>query len=191
MQTIATLLVILCWLIYLPMFIGKSGPGSARARQDSRSRIGILLQFAAVGIMWVWRRPLFSPLPSLGFPITVVAPIMAVLLAAGAVWFSWIALKTLGKQWSFVAGVTAQHRLIQDGPYAIVRHPLYVCFFGLTLATGMVWTEPTAIAISVVLFWIGVWIRVRTEERLLREAFGAEFERYVQRVPAFFPRSSS
>src|SRR5262245_33024333 len=173
------------------MFIGKNGPNCARARQDSRSRIGILLQFAAVGIMWLWRRPLFSPLPSLGPPITLVAPIMAVLLAAGAVWFSSIALKTLGTQWSFVAGVTGQHRLIQDGPYAIVRHPLYVCFFGLTLATGMVWTEPLGIAVSIVLFWIGVWIRVRTEEKLLREAFGEEFERYTQRVPAFFPRSSS
>jgi protein-S-isoprenylcysteine O-methyltransferase Ste14 len=190
-HTIATSLVILCWLVYLPMFIGKSGPNSARARKNSRSQIGILLQFAAVGITWVWRRPLFSPLPSIGPPVSVVAPIIAVLLAAGAVWFSWIALRTLGKQWSFVAGVTAQHRLIQDGPYAIVRHPLYVCFFGLTLATGMVWTEPAAIAVSVVLFWIGVWVRVRTEEKLLRDAFGEEFERYVQRVPAFFPRSSA
>jgi protein-S-isoprenylcysteine O-methyltransferase Ste14 len=55
----------------------------------------------------------------------------------------------------------------------------------------MVWAEPAAIAVSVVFFWIGVWIRVRTEENLLREAFGEEFDRYVQRVPAFFPRSSA
>jgi protein-S-isoprenylcysteine O-methyltransferase Ste14 len=116
-----------------------------------------------------------------------MAPVTAALLAIGAVWISGIALKTLGEHWSFVAGVAAEHQLIQTGPYAFVRHPLYVCFFGLTFATGIVWSQPIALPFAVLLFWAGVWIRVRTEEKLLRETFGAEFDRYAARVPSFIP----
>jgi len=38
-----------------------------------------------------------------------------------------------------------------------------------------------------VLFMIGLVVRVRTEEKLLRSAFGQEFEKYAKRVPAVLP----
>jgi protein-S-isoprenylcysteine O-methyltransferase Ste14 len=186
LQTFSTIIVVLCWLVYVPMFIGRSGPGTERTRQDRSSRWGLVLQYSGAVTVWAWRRPLFSALTGT-FPLGVVAPIAAVILAAGSVYFSRIALQTLGKQWSFVAGVKAEHRLIQEGPYSLIRHPLYVCFFGLTLATGVVWTIPAALPIASGLFWLGVWIRVRSEEKILRETFGSEFEDYVKRVPAFFP----
>jgi protein-S-isoprenylcysteine O-methyltransferase len=173
------------------MFFGKNAPGTERTRRVSLSRLGIVLQYGGAAVMWVWRRPFFSPLLRDSFPLQYVAPIVAVVLAAGSVYFSRIALKTLGDQWSLVAGVTQTHRLVQEGLYSIVRHPLYLCFFGLTLATGMVWTTPSGLLLSTILFWIGVWIRVRSEEKILRETFGSEFERYARRVPAFFPWRNS
>jgi len=188
LNALSTIIVVLCWFVYLPMFLGKSSPGTERKRSDPLSRIGIAFHAAGVVVMWGWRRPLFSPLGIFSFPTDIVAPLAAILIAAGSVWFSWISLKTLGQQWSFVAGVTAEHQLVQSGPYAVVRHPLYSCFFGLTLATGLVWTERAGLAIALIPFWIGVWIRVRTEEKTLRDTFGAEFDDYVRRVPAFFPR---
>ena len=113
---------------------------------------------------------------------------MAVILAVGAVWFSWLARSELGTQWRFAASIGAGHKLVQSGPYAIVRHPLYVSFFALTLATGIVWTDPGLLPLALILFAIGVWIRVKTEEKLLRQTFGAEFDRYAINVPAFLPR---
>ena len=117
-----------------------------------------------------------------------MAPVMAAMLAVGSVWFSHVALQYLGKQWSFVAGVTAGHRLVREGPYAVVRHPLYTSFFGLTLSTAIVWSRPVVFPVVVAMFWIGVWIRVRAEERILRQTFGAEFDGYAAEVAAFFPR---
>jgi protein-S-isoprenylcysteine O-methyltransferase Ste14 len=40
---------------------------------------------------------------------------------------------------------------------------------------------------AVALYLLGTWIRVRSEEALLRGAFGAEFEEYARRVPAVIP----
>jgi len=170
------------------MFLGRSGPDTQRKLSDSFSKLGIALQYAGAAVMWAWPRPLFSPWAGITLLRTVV-PIVAVILAAGSVYFSWTALKTLGRQWSFVAAVTAGHRLVQEGPYSVIRHPLYVCFFGLTLATGMVWTRPAGFLAAAVLFWIGVLIRVRSEEKILRETFGPEFQEYRRRVPAYLPLS--
>ena len=187
LHVISTVFVILCWPVYLALFFGRTGPGTERQRQDSTSRLGILLQAASVGVTWAAARPVFTPL-SVPFPLSIMAPPMAAILAAGAVWFSRTALRFLGRQWSLVAGLTADHRLIKDGPYAVVRHPLYTCFFALTFATAIVWSRPTAIPVIIVLFWAGVWIRVRSEEKILRSAFGVEFDEYVRDVGAFFPR---
>ena len=187
LQVVSTTLVIGCWLVYVPMFIGRRGPAAGRVRQELSSRWGIVLQYSGAALAWVWRRPLFSALPSNNALIQIVAPVVAVLLAVGSVYFSHLALKTLGDQWSFIAGVSPGHKLIQEGPYSVVRHPLYTCFYGLTLATAIVWTTIWGVVAATILFWIGAWIRVHTEEHVLRATFGAEFDAYVRRVPAFFP----
>ena len=169
------------------MFVRRGGAATPRVRQELASRWGIVLQYSGAALAWVWRRPLFSPLPVTNLILQTVAPLVAVLLAIGSVYFSSVALKTLGRHWGFIAGVAAEHRLIQEGLYGVVRHPLYTCFYSLTLATAIVWTAPWGLLAATILFWIGVWIRVHTEEKVLREQFGSEFDDYVRRVPAFFP----
>jgi len=77
--------------------------------------------------------------------------------------------------------------LICDGPYAVVRHPLYACFFALTFATALVWTYPGGAMIALGIFLVGVWVRIRSEEKLLRQTFGAQFDEYAKRVPALIP----
>jgi protein-S-isoprenylcysteine O-methyltransferase Ste14 len=60
--------------------------------------------------------------------------------------------------------------------------------FGMLLATGLAISRWWIIPVAVGVFLIGNAIRVRSEEKLLRESFGTEFEAYAQRVPAMFPR---
>jgi len=45
----------------------------------------------------------------------------------------------------------------------------------------------TATAAATVIFASGLLIRVGSEEKLLRAAFGQEFEDYARRVPAVLP----
>jgi protein-S-isoprenylcysteine O-methyltransferase Ste14 len=56
------------------------------------------------------------------------------------------------------------------------------------LATALTFSTLPAIGAGVVVFVIGTEIRIRSEEKLLREAFGPQFEEYERRVPALFPR---
>lgn len=57
---------------------------------------------------------------------------------------------------------------------------------GMLLATGLAVSHWVVLLPGIVLFGIGAKIRVGSEEKLLRETFGTEFDEYAQRVSAMF-----
>ena len=57
----------------------------------------------------------------------------------------------------------------------------------MLLATGLSFTRLIVLMLAVAVFFVGTIIRVRSEEKLLREAFGAEYDAYRRRVPAIIP----
>ncbi len=103
-------------------------------------------------------------------------------------WLIIRAVQTLGKQWTYAARVIKGHELVTQGPYGIVRNPIYLGMFGLILSTCLAFSRWWTGLAAVVLFLIGNRIRIRTEERLLRDTFGDQFEEYARRVPAFIPQ---
>ncbi len=108
-------------------------------------------------------------------------------LAVGSVWLVASAVSALGKQWALAARLVEGHKLITTGPYRFVRNPIYTGMLGMLVATGLAMEHWTGLIVGVVLFAVGLVIRVRSEEKLLRAAFGKEFEDYAERVPAVLP----
>jgi len=78
--------------------------------------------------------------------------------------------------------------LTTAGPYAYVRHPLYVGSFlhavGFCFMTGL-WQSAF---INIPLFLILYSAAVTTEEAMLHKLFGERYEAYCRRVPRFIPR---
>jgi protein-S-isoprenylcysteine O-methyltransferase Ste14 len=60
--------------------------------------------------------------------------------------------------------------------------------FGAILATGLAFSRWWNFLVAVIVFLVGNRIRIQAEEKLLRESFGAQFDDYARRVPAFVPR---
>jgi protein-S-isoprenylcysteine O-methyltransferase Ste14 len=79
-------------------------------------------------------------------------------------------------------------QLVTTGPYAVIRHPMYVAWglihLGLGLATGSRWTLLTAPLAAVV-----VHGETTAEERRLLVLFPAQMGRYRTTTPAYVPRS--
>lgn len=187
-RVIAFLLVLLCWFGFVVVFFLRRKPAAAAPEQtrDANSRAGIVLQGISYGLMWALPRQ-FRPLISFSPTLNTSLLVVAVLLGAGSVWLVLTAIRTLGKEWSLTARLVEGHRLVTAGPYAFVRHPIYTGMFGMLLATALTYSHWLGLLLGVIVFWLGTIIRVRSEERLLRAAFGAEFAAYAQRVPAVLP----
>src|SRR5437899_8449562 len=106
----------------------------------------------------------------------LLTAILVVVIVVLSLWTMWSALHVLGKQVSLQARVLEDHKLVREGPYRFVRHPIYSGMLGMIVAGGLAWNHWIGFVIALVLFGIGTAIRVRSEEKLLREQFGAAFE---------------
>jgi protein-S-isoprenylcysteine O-methyltransferase Ste14 len=112
---------------------------------------------------------------------------LAVPLFALACLLSWTAVRALGRQWRFDAGVNEDHELVRSGPYRFVRHPIYTSMMCLFLGTALLIARWPLLLLSFALLILGTEIRVRTEDRLLESHFGESLREYLSEVPAYIP----
>ena len=150
------------------------------------SIFGIVIQTLSLFAVWMFPRRSYTIFP-LGFWFQWLTTILVITIILVSLWTIWSALRVLGKQWSLQARVLEDHKLVREGPYRFVRHPIYSGMLGMIVAAGLAWNHWIGFLISLVLFGIGTAIRVRSEEKLLREQFGAAFEDYKRNVPAVLP----
>ncbi len=130
-------------------------------------------------------------LSSTGRAVARVAGLL--LFLAGVLLILW-GRHTLGPLWAVTTGkgvrLHLEHRLIPDGPYAIVRHPMSLGFWLLVVGTLVIyrtWVLAGYLAVIVPRF-LG---RARMEERALAAAFGQDWTDYASHVPMripWFPR---
>lgn len=181
---------ILSWLFFLGIFLfRKQPPKEPEAKRDRVAIVGIFLQMCGFFLVWFQppRQPFLPPIAVLSGIAGVVFAVFTVALAAGSAWLIETAIRTLGKQWALQARLVEGHKLITDGPYAYIRNPIYTGMLGMLIATGLAMEHFIALIPAVVIFSAGLVIRVRSEEKLLRSAFGEEFEDYAKQVPAVVP----
>ena len=119
--------------------------------------------------------------------MAVSLSLAAMLVAVVSISIVQAAVKTLGKEWSVTARVVEGHGLATEGPYSSVRHPIYSGALGMLLATGLVISHLLGSDCSSRDLFIETVIRIRSEERLLGEVLGPEFESYARTAPALVP----
>ena len=79
------------------------------------------------------------------------------------------------------------HKIIETGPYALMRHPIYTGLIIALLATAAAEGRATAL-VGATLVVFGVWLKARTEERFLVAELGAElYASYCRRVSMLIP----
>jgi protein-S-isoprenylcysteine O-methyltransferase Ste14 len=187
-RAIALCVVGACWLGFgVILVVGKRGASKTQTRRDAKSHLGFFLQGVAYAICSIFPRAQFSPFAAGSKAAEGVVAALTAAIALASVWFCYTAARALGKQWALVARVVEGHQLITGGPYSVVRNPIYLAMFGMLVATGLAVSRWQALAVAMIVFFAGTEIRIRSEERLLREAFGAKFEEYARRVPGLFP----
>jgi protein-S-isoprenylcysteine O-methyltransferase Ste14 len=102
-------------------------------------------------------------------------------IVAGVAFSLW-AIATLGRHYDLELEIHRDHELVRTGPYRFVRHPVYtglgLHFAGACLATGNL----LLIAGTLLVTYPALYLRARTEERLLRQRFGAAYDEYARRV---------
>ena len=125
--------------------------------------------------------PLFSP-------ASLLATAAVALLMAGATWLFAASSSALGRNWSIVARMRSDHELIRSGPYARLRHPIYLGLLLFLLALAIAFGHWLQLIVAMPLYLAGTRIRADVEDRLLEQMFGEPFRDYRNSTPALLPR---
>ncbi len=108
-------------------------------------------------------------------------------LTFAGILFAWWARIHLGRLWSGSVTRKEGHRVVDTGPYALVRHPIYTGLIAATLATAAAKATLPALA-GLLLITLGLWLKARVEERFLAAELGPDdYAAYRRRVPMLVP----
>lgn len=117
-------------------------------------------------------------------------------------WMGWVGLvvelsflalfhashRQLGRNWSITLEIRDDHRLVTDGLYRYVRHPMYSSFWLWAIAQAFLlpnWVAGLAGLVGVGLLFFA---RVGAEEAMMEKSFGDEYRAYAARTGRVIPR---
>jgi len=143
------------------------------------SAAGIEPRLTAIAGTFILMILVVLPTGSVGLELRVLATILVVV----GTLLSIYCLCWLRRSFSIMA--TAR-RLVTNGPYSIVRHPLYVAEALTVIGVVISNWSMAALAVGIAQFALQ-FRRMQNEERVLRSTF-PEYDDYASRVPMFIPR---
>jgi protein-S-isoprenylcysteine O-methyltransferase Ste14 len=108
-----------------------------------------------------------------------------ILCVIGLLFSVWARI-ILGKNWSGRIAIKQEHELIQNGPYAYSRNPIYTGF--LMAFTGCAMTEGLLKGyISLLFITVGIFLKIIKEEKYMHEVFSGRFDIYKKKVKKLLP----
>jgi protein-S-isoprenylcysteine O-methyltransferase Ste14 len=112
--------------------------------------------------------------------------VLAAVLFAGGLALQYTAMRTLGK--AFRIGIDPEQRdaLVRDGPYRLIRHPIYAAFIAYYVAAWLL--QPNLLfAIVAPVAVLRIVYQASREERALLDRYGAEYAAYARTTSRFIP----
>jgi protein-S-isoprenylcysteine O-methyltransferase Ste14 len=176
----------LCAVLWLAWLISWNVAAFWRAKSSAeapRNQYRLHFAIAVFGFMlafgtFSWRVPPLWPVsPALGWA-------MVGLTAIGLA-FTWWARVHMGRLWHGGVSRTPEHRVIDTGPFALVRHPIYTGMMTAVAAVAVLQAQPLAL-LGAGLFALGFGLKARVEERFLEREIGG-YEAYRRRVGMLVP----
>ena len=178
------LLILACWVfltLYWRISARSVKPAAERRGWAGRlNRLPIWVGFLLLLAAWV------HPFGIVWFGQTAVSSVAGVAICALGLLVAIWSRKTLGREWSMDVELKQGHTLIERGPYALMRHPIYTGHLLMALGTAIASGLLVAFA-GLASIFIGFWIKLKQEERLLLHHFPDEYPAYRARVKALVP----
>lgn len=182
-QTVTTLWI--AWLLYWIV-------SALRVRRNERGESGTQRLLTALvlgfgGFLIFARASHLGALDRRFVPDSEAGRVVGLIMVITGLGFSVWARRHIGQFWSSRVTLKEGHQLIQSGPYARVRHPIYSGLALAMIGTALFVGEWRAL-LGAGIFIVGHWLKARREEALLTSQFGHEYDEYRNRTGSLLPR---
>jgi protein-S-isoprenylcysteine O-methyltransferase Ste14 len=175
------------WVAWAAIWAWLAPDVKATARHESlASRVAHIAPLALAVLLLGWPGRLLGPLDDPVWPRGLPGTAIGAALTLAGLAFSVAARVRLGRNWSGTVTLKQDHQLVTDGPYALVRHPIYTGLLA-AVAGSAIAIDAWRALLATGLVAIAFARKMRLEEQWMREAFGAAYDDYRRRVPALVP----
>lgn len=179
-------ILILGWIIYSYLWISPTFKKQRLAILEARPNP---LGFRG-GIFWIAvlaSVPMSANLgPGLFSTSNLYIEFTAIAIFGAGLSLAVISKRTLGKFWAPKPTIFRDHKIITSGPYAIVRHPIYLGQFIMAIGSGLISNNALSLLFFAICLFSYNLSRAREEERLLSE-YLKDYKPYQLDTPMFFP----
>ncbi|WP_112664319.1 protein-S-isoprenylcysteine O-methyltransferase [Microvirga flavescens] len=181
------LLAVGWYLIRVPFARKSRRTPIARSARGVREITLLSISFTGLGLV-----PLVYV--ATGFPkfaaytFNPVQAFVGVIVTCAALAMFRLTHKALGRNWSVTLEVRENHKLVTEGVYRRIRHPMYTAFWLWAVAQALLLPNFVAGLSGIVGFGTLYLFRVAEEERLMIEAFGEPYRAYMARTGRLIPR---
>ena len=156
--------------------------GSEKLDRNSLRVLWLVIMSAMTAGVWLGLQGIGPRLPfasALGWG--------SVAIFAVGTFLRWWSILYLGRFFTVDVAVAADHRVVDTGPYRLIRHPSYsgllLQFAGIALALDRL----MSLAVVVIPIFLALCYRIRVEEGALRDGLGEAYNRYMVRTKRLVP----
>jgi len=176
--------VVLFPLSEVLLAISKRAGGDKATAKDRGSLAGLWIAISvaiSISISCRYYRPAHMALPATARLAATIA------LIAGGLAFRWWAIRTLGRFFTVDVAAHSDHRLVDRGPYRLVRHPSYTGLLIAFMGLGVYFSNWLSFAVLMISITAAFLLRIRVEEGVLSETLGADYKEYCARTKRLIP----
>ena len=186
-KAVFVLLAVGWYVIRLPHARRSRRTPVARSARGPREIALLLISLTGLGIVpFVYVATGFPRLAD--YPFRPAQAWLGVAAALASLAMFHLTHRALGRNWSVTLEVRESHKLVTEGVYRKVRHPMYTAFWLWAVAQALLLPNWVAGLSGLVGFGTLYLLRVRHEERLMIEAFGDTYRAYMERTGRLLPR---
>jgi len=183
------------WVGQSLVLVAIIGTAAIRAPHGRRSgRVTVVesrrdrAEVALLALMWIAMMilPLVAIVtPVLSFadyPLHVVPWFLGTVCLVLGLWFFYRSHADLGTNWSISLELREGHKLVTNGVYEHIRHPMYTAIFLIAVAQALLLPNWLAGPSCLAAFLLMLTFRIGPEEQMMRDRFGDDYVAYVGRT---------
>jgi protein-S-isoprenylcysteine O-methyltransferase Ste14 len=179
------LLIQYCWAAWLVYWIVMAFVTKRTVERGGFFGYRAVMVIIAVGCIAAARLLNVSSHSQLWHRSLALGVVTDCIVLAGAAFAVWARI-TLGRNWSAEVTFKQDHELIESGPYALARHPIYTGILAMALGTAINYGRAFGLVLFVALCG-GLWWKARNEEWIMTRHFPDAYAEYRSRVHAIIP----
>lgn len=179
--------VLVTFLIRFPYLKKSKEAEVLSANNTVMDKISLFLVF--LGTLLILLIYIFTPfLDFADYRLPLWLGVIGISICLYSIWLFYLSHRDLGENWFVDLKIREKHKLVSEGIYKYIRHPMYAAIWLSVIGQALILQNYIAGLSGLAAFGLLYFLRVRREEEMMIKSFGDEYREHAKRTGRIFPK---